>query len=148
MADTALINPLDEWLGYRLRRVSTRLIQRLATSLEAIGLRLTEASVLILIEANPLITQSEVGRVLDIQRANMAPLAARLEQQGLIGRARADGRSVGLRVTAKGASVAAQAVAIMRSHEALIARELPPHASATLMEALDALWQLPGTAQH
>ena len=50
---------------------------------------------LLVIEANPSITESEIGRLLTIKRANMAPLAALLTSRGLVltpkGRAEAGG---------------------------------------------------------
>ena len=51
--------------------------EELARRLAPLDLRQTDVSVLLLVAENPGITQSEVGKALDIQRANMAPLVAR-----------------------------------------------------------------------
>ena len=56
----------------------------------------SEASVLLVIEANPNISQSEIGRMLEIAGANMAPLISRLQKRELIERQSVDGRSHGL----------------------------------------------------
>ena len=54
------------------------------------------------IESNPNISQSEIGRMLDIAGANMAPLVGRLEKRELLERRPVDGRSHGLQLTAAG----------------------------------------------
>ena len=64
-------NPLNHHFGYQLRRASALMMADLAKSLEHFDLRTAEASILILIGANPEITQGEIGRILGIQRANM-----------------------------------------------------------------------------
>ena len=117
MASTTRNNPLETLLGYRLRRASSSLMADLARDLAAIGFRPAEASVVILIATNPGITQSEIGRILGIQRANMAPLTAGLERRGLLARERVDGRSHGLIVTEDGAEAGRQAEAAMRAHD-------------------------------
>ena len=63
-----------------------------------VRLRQSDVSVLILIEANAGVTDSALGRALDIQRANMVPLLNRLEAAGLIVRAPIDGKSPELSV--------------------------------------------------
>ena len=47
-------------------------------------------------------TSSEIGKVLDIQRANMVPLLARLEAAGLIAREPIDRKSQAILLTARG----------------------------------------------
>lgn len=91
--DLDLENPLEERLGYQLRRASNAMMTELAGRLETLNLRIVEASVLVLIKANPAITQTEIGRSLGIQRANMVPLIAGLMERGLVNRQAADGRS-------------------------------------------------------
>src|SRR2546421_640045 len=56
--------------------------QRLAR----LDLRHADVAMLMLIESSPGITQSQAGRVLDIQRANMVPFVARLEGRGVLQR--------------------------------------------------------------
>ena len=79
-----VIDPLKDYPGYALRRASAASMARLAQRLEPLGLRPAEATVLMVIGANPGITQSEVGRLLEIASANMAPLTSRLGRRGLI----------------------------------------------------------------
>ena len=96
---------LESLLGYQIRRASAAILADLAQSLAGLDLKITEASVMILIEERPDATQSDLGRMLGIQRANMAPLAATLTERGLIERTRADGRSQGLRLTDRGSDL-------------------------------------------
>jgi hypothetical protein len=92
-------DPLSDLVGYALRRASSAMMEDMAKRMGALGLRTSEASVLMLIRANPGITQSDLCRALGIQRANMAPLIARMEARKLVARSRSDGRSFGLAVT-------------------------------------------------
>src|ERR1700756_4418227 len=111
------IDPLKDFPGYALRRASVATMQRLAGGLQALDLRPSEASTLLVIEANAGITQSEVGRLLDIAGANMAPLMRRLEERDLIERNPVDGRSQALYLSAAGRAVSAKARKIFRAHE-------------------------------
>jgi DNA-binding MarR family transcriptional regulator len=61
---------------------------RLARRLEALDLRPAQATVLMVIEAKPGITQSDIGKLLEIASANMATLAERLAERNLIDRQR------------------------------------------------------------
>ncbi len=95
-------DPLPSFPGYALRRAANATAAELAARLAETGLRQSDVSVLILIGANPMVTASQIGRALDIQRANMVPLLKRLEDAGLIARAPIDGKSQGLDLTAAG----------------------------------------------
>ena len=113
-----MLDPLDGHLGYQLRRASAVFMADLAESLASLRLRPTEASALMVIGANPEVTQSDVGRLLGIQRANMAPLIAGLDKRGLIERGAIDGRSQGLRLSATGIAVTTKTRAAVEAHEA------------------------------
>ena len=75
---------------------------RFAARLVGLELRPADASVLLVIAANPGATQSEIGRLLGIASANMAPLSARLVKRDLIVRQAVDGRSHGLTLSDSG----------------------------------------------
>lgn len=112
-----LKNPLEKRLGYQLRRASVLMMAALTDRLADLALKPVEASILILIQANPAITQTEIGRVLAIQRANMVPLVAGLMERKLIGRQAADGRSHALHLTPAGRLLTAKAETAMLDHE-------------------------------
>ena len=134
-------DPFKNNLGYNLRRASTAGMSRLAGQFAALDLRPTEASVLLVIEANPGIRQSEVGRMLDIRRAHMAPLIGRLDDRGLIEREPVDGRSHGLSVNASGAETVAAIKTEIESHEALIRNALGDLPEEVFMAVMKRIWK-------
>lgn len=134
-------NPLDRLIGYQIRRASVAMMARLVRDLSELGLTPTEASVLLLVEANPGITQSEVGRVLNVKRANMAPLTAALDRRSLVQRRPVDGRSHGLELTPSGAALAAEALRSMETHDASIAASLSGERERDLRLILADLWE-------
>ena len=95
-------DPLLKLSGYVLRRASAAALAELNTRLAPLELRHADVAVLMLIEASPGLTQSQAGRLLDIQRANMVPFIARLEARRIIQRRQVDGRSQALDLTARG----------------------------------------------
>lgn len=94
---------------------------------------------LLVIEVNPGVTQSEIGRLLGIASANMAPLVARLADRGLIVREAVDGRSQGLRLSETGRPIAQKARSIMDDHEADLISHIPKADCAAFLRALNAL---------
>ena len=140
----ALTNPLASHAGFHLRRVSSVIMADLAQRLSEIELRPSEASALLLIEANPGITQSKVARELGIQRANMAPLVAKLSERRLIVGAPVDGRSIGFRLTAAGQSLTAQARGRMEEHDARFTAHLSAEERRGLIAQLAAISEAAG----
>lgn len=135
----ALRDPASDRFGYLLRRASTVMMADLGRALAAVTLRPVEATILILVGANPGCTQAEVGRTLGIRGANMVPLIARLIARGLLAKSRADGRSHGLTLTASGQVSCARVDAIMDAHEARFAGLLAAYDAPRLRDALTAV---------
>ena len=133
-------NPLDSLLGYQLRRASAAILADLSRSLEDLSLRPTEASVILLIDRNPGITQSDLGRILAIKRANMAPIAAALSDRQLIERARTSGRSQGLQLSDAGQQLARDILARIAQHEARFLPSLPQEDRQALVDILRRVW--------
>ncbi|MFM5925205.1 MAG: MarR family winged helix-turn-helix transcriptional regulator [Novosphingobium sp.] len=134
-------DPLLDLPGYSLRRAANAVMGEFVTRLDPLGLRLSDVSILLLIEANPGITASQIGRMLDIQRANMVPLIGRIEKTGLVSRAPIDGKSHGLRLTDAGSATLRQARTVIEKFEDdLIGRVPEPH-RPHFKPALDALWR-------
>ncbi len=134
-------DPLDNLLGYHLRRLSVVVMTDLTESLAPLELRPAEASILLVIASNPGMTQSAVGRALGILRANMAPLIGALLKRGLIERKAVDGRSQALRLSSVGGAVCRRAQNAVREHEERLFGHLPREASATLITQIRSLWQ-------
>ncbi|HSG35313.1 MAG TPA: MarR family transcriptional regulator [Sphingomonadaceae bacterium] len=134
-------DPLANSPGYSLRRASNAMMAELAQRLAEFDLRTTEASVLMVIADNPELTASAVGRLLDIQRANMVPLLKRLEDAGLIERTPIDGKSQGLSLTDAGRETQRKARQAIETFEADLIARVPAEHRAHLLPALDALWR-------
>jgi DNA-binding MarR family transcriptional regulator len=101
-----LINPLEPYLGYHLRRISAASMASLALSLAELGIRPSESTVILFVEVTPGVRQSLIGKHLGIRRANMAPLIAGLEAKGLCRKEALDGRSSGIKLTRAGINCA------------------------------------------
>jgi len=135
-----MIDPLTDYPGYQLRRASAAAMADLADRLGVLDLRPAEATVLLVIEANPSATLSEVGRLLRIASANMTPLIARLEGRNLIEREPMDGRSQGLMLAPLGRSLTRQVKAVVADHEAALIEKIPATTRDEFLRTLRAIW--------
>ena len=140
-ATPPLPDPFTELLGYHLRRLSQLVMADLVERLDPIGLRPTEASVLFVIAGSPGATQSDIGRVLGIKRANMAPLIAGLEARGLISRQAVDGRSQALRLTVEGEALRIRARNATRDNERRAFAGLDDAERTALIDRVRGLWE-------
>jgi DNA-binding MarR family transcriptional regulator len=134
-------DPLANLPGYVLRRASSAALAGLNRRLSALSLRHVDASLLMLLNGQPGITQSEAGRVLDIQRANMVPIVSRLEARGLIDRQRVDGRSQGLYLSADGEALHTQVLTVIDAYEQTLMEGVPAPLRKQAMAVLHAFWQ-------
>ena len=77
-------------MGYNLRRAHGVQKQRFEAVFGPLGIRPVTLSALGTIYDNPGITQADLGKKLNIKRANMVPVMAELEGRGLIARRPSD----------------------------------------------------------
>ena len=137
LPETKLLDPVSPPPGYALRRAANAMMAILASRLAAIDLRISDASVMLLAAERDDMTSSEIGRVLDIQRANMVPLLNRLESTGMIRRLPIDRKSQAIVLTDEGRSRLAQVDAITAQFEdelmARIPEEHRPHFMPTML---------------
>jgi DNA-binding MarR family transcriptional regulator len=136
-------DPLEKLPGYVLRRASSAALAELNQRLEPLKLRHADAAFLLLIDSAPGISQSEAGRILDIQRANMVPVVSRLQRRGLIDRTKVDGRSQALRLTAGGRATLAKARRVVVSFEISLMNRVPEKMRPMVLPILTALWKRP-----
>jgi DNA-binding MarR family transcriptional regulator len=136
-----MIDPLAKQPGYALRRAANAMMGELAARLSPLDLRISEASVLMLIARCKEASSSEIGRILDIKRANMAPLLARLEAAGLIRREPIDRKSMAILLTAAGESRLAEVDRIIEQFERDLLARIPEEHRDHLLPALDSLWR-------
>ena len=134
-------DPLLTLCGYLLQRAASSALGELNERLAPLGLRHAGVALLMLVEARPGITQSQAGRTLDIQRANMVPFVARLEGLGVIRRRQVDGRSQALELTSRGRLLLERARRVVAVHEAELLERVPEKLRPMVMPVLTALWQ-------
>ena len=101
-------------------------------------------ALLLLVDSCPGMTQSDAGRVLEIQRANMVPFVGRLRRRGLIERKRVDGRSQALTLTGSGRSLLCTARTIVDGYERALLNRVPKKMRPMVLPILLALWNRPG----
>jgi DNA-binding MarR family transcriptional regulator len=134
-------DPLLNLCGYVLRRASLSALAELNDGLAPLKLRHADVAMLMLVQSSPGITQSQAGRILDIERANMVPFVARLEKRGVLERQRLDGRSQALGLTSRGRTLLERAHRVVDAHEALLLRRVPAKLRPMVLPVLLALWQ-------
>lgn len=138
-------DPLNGLPGYVLRRASSAAVAELNERLATLGLRHADVALLMLVDARSGLTQSDAGRILDIQRANMVPFVTRLRRRGLVERRRVDGRSQALALTASGVALLAEARAVVDAYERALLRRVPKDLRPMVLPILMALWKGSGS---
>jgi DNA-binding MarR family transcriptional regulator len=139
--EPALDDPLARLPGYALRRAANAMMAELARRLEAAELRVTDASVLLLVGERRDVTASAIGRTLDIQRANMVPLLNRLEAAGLIERVPIDRKSLAVVLTETGRARLGEVEVLTGGFEQDLLARIPAEHRAHFVPALNALWR-------
>lgn len=130
---------LDSLVGYWLRRASNVMAADFSRTVqEAGGLRSVQVSILAIVGSNPGIGQTQLGRVLNIQRANMVPLLSGLIDSGVIRRkaSRDDKRAFELYLTEAGQAKLEEAKALILAHEKRLLSVLSTGERRALIEFL------------
>ena len=117
-------DPFQAMLGFQLRRTSVAVMSALASELDPLGLNPSQASLIMLIGANPGCTQSAIGRALRAKPANLVPLINQLTAAGALERIPGQGRAIALSLTRKGRDLHDMAKAVFERQEARIGRGL------------------------
>jgi DNA-binding MarR family transcriptional regulator len=101
---------LDELLGYSLRRAQVRMFVAFDDATKGMDMTPPRFTALVIVGANPGLSQSTLGKVLGIARSGAMLMTDWLEGRGLVVRRRRDGdaRAWGLYLTAKGEQFAAR----------------------------------------
>ncbi len=132
-------NPLAGLPGYALRRAANAMMADLAARLAPLGLRISDTAVLQMIADRTDMTSSEIGKVLDIQRANMVPLLNRLEALGLIRRQPIDRKSQAAVLTELGQDQLIKVRSITAQFEIDLMARIPDAHRKHFLPALQAL---------
>jgi DNA-binding MarR family transcriptional regulator len=132
------LGALDEHLGYLIRRFQVWVFQDFIRMLEPIDIRPAQYSVLVVIGANPGLSQSDLADTLGIERARLVRVLDRLEKRGLTLRLPSprDRRSHALQLTAEGQKILKRAKALAANHEARLAEKLGAEPRRAMLEFL------------
>lgn len=106
------------------------------------GLRVSDATLLMIAGDGARPTASDIGKALDIRRANMVPLLDRLETAGLLAREPIDRKSLAIVLTEAGEDMLARVRKIIARFEATLLEKVPEPHRDHLLPALDALWRV------
>lgn len=136
--------PFESLVGYNMRRAYGVQLQRFKSAFAPYNIRPVQLSILALILERPGLNQSELGRLLDIKRANIATLLDELEQRQLITRSvsETDRRVHLLQLTPTGQSLVPT---LLERHERLekdLNASLGADAHAQLLELLKKVRQV------
>jgi DNA-binding MarR family transcriptional regulator len=110
---------LNRHLGYFIRRVQVWVFQDFILTLKSLDISPAQYSVLLVIDTNPGLSQTELARTLGIQRARLVRMLHQLDKRGLTRRLQssADGRTHALRLTQKGQETLRRAQELAEQHE-------------------------------
>jgi DNA-binding MarR family transcriptional regulator len=125
-------------LGYRLRLAQQALFRDFAETVAELSPG--RVGILLLIEANPGVTQSRLAQAVSLDRSTMVGVLHALEAQRLVERRRGDDRRTnGLRLTVKGRALVAKLKRRIQIHERRVAARLTTAERAQLLALLEKL---------
>jgi len=132
---------LPTLLGYHLRIAHVAVFQNFGRTVGEANITAPQLGALLLVEANPGISQSAVAEALRFDRSTLVQIVDRLEERGLLKRESStrDRRSHALALTPAGARLLVRLKELLRTHEAEIAASLSATERATLIALLEKL---------
>ena len=132
------IGVLSEHLGYFIRRLQVWVFQDFIRTLAPVDIRPAQYSVLVVIAANPGLSQSDLADRLGIERARLVRVLDKLEKRGLARRlaSPSDRRSHALRLTPAGQKTLKRAATLAAMHEAKLIERLGPEQRKSMLTLL------------
>lgn len=105
------LGPLDDIVGYLLRRAQIAVFEDFGRRFEALDLTPAQFSTLVVIAETPGLRQSDVAAALGVQPPNFVALINEMERRGLVERLRSgeDRRAYALRLSKAGAALLGRA---------------------------------------
>ena len=133
---------LPNLIGFNLRCAQLTLFQHFSNSVGREGISAPQFGALLLIEANPDISQSAVAEALRFDRSTLVQIIDRLEGRGLVVRnvSPTDRRSHALRLTDEGISELAMLKDLALQHEADVTTGLSEAEQTQLISLLAKLY--------
>jgi DNA-binding MarR family transcriptional regulator len=132
------LGALEGHLGYFVRRLQMWIFQDFVRTLTVFDIRPAQYSVLVVIEANPGLSQADLASTLGIERARLVRLLDALEHRGLTRRrpSPTDRRSHALFLTTEGQTALKRIKVTASEHEAHLTRRLGAGKREALLSAL------------
>lgn len=132
---------LDELLGYSLRRAQVALFLAFRDAARGSDLTPPRFTALVIIGANPGLSQSVLGEVLGIARSGAMLMTDYLEGRGLVERRRrpGDARAWGLYLTRRGQQFVERLKARVLDYDYRVAGKITPKERRQLLRLLDKL---------
>ncbi len=129
---------LTHLVGYAATRASIVLKKTFARHMEALDIKVTEFSILMLVAGNAMVNQRQLGQALDISAPNMAVTLDRMVEHGWVERVRSteDRRAQQIHLLPAGRRLVLQADRIAATMEDSALRRLSPAERALLIELL------------
>jgi DNA-binding MarR family transcriptional regulator len=115
------IGVLNEHLGYFIRRLQVWVFQDFIRTLAPVDIRPAQYSVLVVIAANPGLSQSDLADRLGIERARLVRVLDKLDA---------------LRLTREGQKLLKRATMLAAAHEAKLIEKLGPEQRKSMLELL------------
>ena len=132
---------LNERLGYFVRRLQVWVFQDFIRRLSRLDLSPAQFSVIVVVGANPGLSQARLADTLGIERARLVRLLHHLEGRGLTERRRSalDGRQHALELTRAGDKLLAEATRLAEQHEEVLKQKLGAKQHRMLLDMLRAV---------
>jgi DNA-binding MarR family transcriptional regulator len=132
------LDVLTTHLGYALRRAQVWVFQDFIRTLSVIDIRPAQYSVLVVIGANPGLSQAELADRLAIERARLVHMLDHLQKRGLTERlpSPTDRRTHALQLTKDGQKLLKRAKALAARHEARLTEKMGAGAREQVMDML------------
>lgn len=132
------MEPLVTSVGYQLRRAQLAVFYHFIQCFAEYDIRPAQFSVMVLIDRNPGLNQSEIAAALGIKRTNFVALIDSLDRRGLAMRmsTQSDRRSYALYLTESGKALVQELLRRQAEHEARIIARIGLDGRDTLVELL------------
>lgn len=142
------LGPLPHLAGYMLRRAQLAVFQDFWRSYASFDIRPAQYAVLLIIERNPGLRQSQISSALNIKRANLVALLDSLENRGLAKRVpvASDRRSYALHLTDAGTDLMLKLAEASAAHEARVGSLIGETGRKELLRLLQGVTDAVGTA--
>lgn len=136
--DGIKLGPLPELLGYQLRLAQIALFRDFEESLGEYAITPGLFGVLVIIEANPDLKQSDLARAAHLDRSTVVSVIDNLERRKLVERRPAlnDRRSNALRITEEGSTLMRKLKRLVGEHEKRLVAGMTDDERATLVRLL------------